>query len=472
MNDGDDVAAEVAKFLAGSFALNNTSAPAHGSVTETTLAARLIRDHGHNLRFVDQWKRWLHYQDGRWQNDERLTIEKLVKDTLQRTLRDIHDIIDDKTRQKAVREIVAHERISHIRGTAAVAASDVPATSDQLDADPWLFNVRNGTINLRTGLLQPHNRDDLITKQSPVDYQPDAQCPVFHTYLQRIQPDPEVRHFLRRAIGYTLTGSNTEQILLVLYGHGMNGKSTFVETMLELFGDYGQQAPTETFLDTRDGGIPNDIARMIGTRFVAASESGAGRKLNETLVKRMTGGDTLTARFMRSEFFEFQPQFTPWLSTNHRPEIRGTDHAIWRRIKLIPFNIEIPYDQRDEKLKDKLRTEFPGILAWAIRGCRDWQTDGLQEPDSVQAATNAYRDDMDTIQGFLDDHTTPQDDWNEPAPGLYRAYNDWAKTNGLTPISAKALTQRLTEKGYEQHRTPKARMWKNLRLLTNQEDLF
>ena len=202
-----------------------------------------------------------------------------------------------------------------------------------------------------------------------------------------------------------------------------------------------------------------------------ASEVSEGRRLNEALVKRMTGGDTMTARFMRSEFFQFQPQFTPWLATNHRPEIRGTDHAIWRRVKLVPFTEEIPDDQQDHDLKDKLRRELPGVLAWAVRGCLDWQTDGLQEPDIVKAATAEYRGDMDVLGGFLEDACTLGHDERAAAADLYRAYQAWAKTNGNEAVTAQTFGRRLSERGFQQHRDRAGRRWIGLSVETDQTRL-
>jgi putative DNA primase/helicase len=473
VTEEEDHSAEVSAWLAG--VLNVTSSngdgPKHGSLTDVTNASRLIRDHGQDLRYVALWNRWLRYDTGRWGNDETCQIETLAKNTIHRLLRDAIDILDPDLKKRAIKEIVASERSSRIEGMIRMARSDVALQPHQLDSDPWLFNVRNGTVDLRTGQLQPHNQADLLTKQAPVDYDPDAKAPAFQKFLEHVVPDSDVRHFLRRAIGYTLTGHTAEQILLILYGHGSNGKSTLIETILHMFGDYGQQSPPETFLEQRNSGIPNDVARLMGARFVSASEISDGRRLNESLVKRMTGGDTMTARFMRSEFFEFQPQFTPWISANHRPEIRGTDHAIWRRVKLVPFDIQIPDEEQDNTLKPRLRSELPGILAWAVRGCLDWQMDGLQEPEIVKAATAEYRGDMDVLGGFLEDRCLTAEGYSEASADLYRAYQDWTKTTGTEAIPARTFGLRLGERGLQQLRTHSGRHWTGIRLVRDQEDL-
>lgn len=462
-----DLESEIAAYLAGS----NGSLD-HGALTDLRNAERLIRDHGRNLRYCHPWARWLNWDDTRWVDDNQGHTDHLAKETIRQLLRDAADVIDDKQRQRAIKDIIQAERANRVRGMLELARSEpgVPVQPHELDADPWLLNARNGTIDLRTGQLREHDRQDLITKAVAVDYHPDAEAPIFRRFLERVVPDPELRHFLRRAAGYSLTGLTSEQILLILYGAGSNGKSTLVELLLELFGDYGQQTPPETFLERRDT-IPNDVAALRGARLVLAAEVSEGRRLNEALVKRMTGGDTMTARFMRSEFFQFQPQFTPWLATNHRPEIRGTDHAIWRRVKLVPFNETIPDEQQDHDLKDKLRHEMAGVLAWAVQGCLDWQLDGLQEPEIVKAATAEYRGDMDILGGFLEDRCDLGDDHVEAASDLYKGYQEWLKTTGSEGVPARTFGLKLGERGFQQHRTRRGRLWKGLRLKTDQEHL-
>jgi putative DNA primase/helicase len=461
---------EISAYLAGSY--RNGDGHDHGALTDMANAARLIRYHGAELRYCHTWQRWLRWHAGRWLDDDTGYVGHLAQDTMRQLLHEAADIIDPDLRKKTIREVIAAERANRIQGMLRLAGDYQPhaVTPAMLDRDPWLFNVRNGTINLHTGQLRPHDAADLITKQAPVDYNPDAQAPAWRGFLERVIPDPELRHFLRRAVGYSLTGLTSEQILLILYGSGSNGKSTYTETILKLLGDYGQQSPPETFLEKRDG-IPNDVARLRSTRFVLATEISEGRRLNESLVKRMTGGDTMTARFMRSEYFEFQPQFTPWLATNHRPEIRGTDHAIWRRVKLVPFEIHIPDEDQDHGLKTRLLDEFPGILAWAVRGCLDWQMDGLQEPDIVKAATAEYRQDMDVLGGFLDDCCDLSDTYSETAADLYRGYHDWLKKTGSEGLAARTFGLKLGERGFKQRRTGSSRLWLGLRLKTDQEDL-
>ena len=444
----------------------------HGAITDLTCAELLIEKHGRNLRHCHPWAQWLIWQGGRWEPDVEGHAEHLAKQILRRLLHRATEIEDRDERARRIKGIIAAERSSRIRGSLDLARSEplIPVRPDQFDADPWLFNATNGTIDLRTGDHRPARREDLITRQTPVTHNPDAEAPTWTAFLERVLPDQAIRRFLQRAVGYSLTGGNPAQILLILYGSGANGKSTFLETIRALLGDYGQQAPPETFLAKHDG-IPNDVARLRGARFVAATEIGEGRRLNEPLIKRLTGGDTLVARYLRQEYFEFQPQFTPWLATNHKPEIRGTDEAIWRRIRLVPFTETIPPAERDEQLKEKLALELPGILNWALDGCAAWQNDGLAEPEAVRAATDEYRADQDELGNFIADRCHTGDGHRCLAADLYDAYRDWTKANGLEAITSQSLGRRLSERGYERSTSRAGRGWNGLSVENGQEEL-
>jgi putative DNA primase/helicase len=260
--------------------------------------------------------------------------------------------------------------------------------------------------------------------------------------------------FLQRAIGYSLTGETVEQCLFILHGNGANGKSTFLETMARLLGDgYAAGTPTETIMLKRfDGGIPNDIARLKGARFVNVNEVEQGRRMAESKVKQMTGGDTITARFMRGEFFDFIPEYKLWIRANHKPEITGTDNAIWRRIRLIPFEVEIPQAEQDPYLMDKLTGEYDGILTWAINGCLLWQQDRLNPPQAVTKATADYREEMDTVGHFLTERTEAVNQYTA-FKAIYTAYSAWCDENSEHPIKQKAFSQALIERGYTLKRT-------------------
>ena len=263
----------------------------------------------------------------------------------------------------------------------------------------------------------------------------------------------EMIAFLQTAVGYSLTGLSSEQCLFLLHGNGANGKSTFVNTIRVLLGDYSKQTPVETLMVKRAGGASNDLARLRGVRFVSAVEAEAGQRMAESLVKQLTGGDAVAARFLYGEFFEFVPQFKLWLATNHRPEIQGMDEAIWRRIHLIPFEVTIPVVERDPKLGDKLCEGLVGILAWAVRGCLEWQRIGLCPPERVTAATQAYREESNPIKLFLDECCQIGSGKSVLVKLLYEAYEHWSLQNLVEAVSKSAFSTALSTMGYASDRT-------------------
>jgi putative DNA primase/helicase len=330
-----------------------------------------------------------------------------------------------------------------------------------------LFNAENGTIDLqKRAYLRPHERGDLLTKRSRVPFIPSARCPTWEAFLFRVMDGNEdLVRFLQRAVGYSLTASTREQVLFLLWGSGANGKSTFMEILRLILGDYAMQAEFSTFLKQDSEAVRNDIARLVGARLVAAVETESGLPLAEALVKQMTGGDVVTARFLFKEYFEFRPTFKVWLAANHKPIIRGTDHGIWRRIRLIPFIVTIPENERDPDLGEKLKAELPGILAWAVKGCLDWQEQGLGVPEKVRSATAAFRDEMDVLGGFLTDLCVVENEATGKSAELYAAYKKWAEENGERVMSQKSLAMRLVERGFEPCKgTLGARCWRGLRL--------
>lgn len=326
--------------------------PAMGyNLTDMGNAQRLVAKHGQNIRYCYPWSKWLVWDGTRWIKDETGEIDRRAKET-------VHGIYAEAaaTQTKELREALAQHALrseseSKRKAMIASATSEprIPIMPTEFDQDPWLLNVLNGTIDLRTGELRAHRRNDLITKLAQVVYDAKAECPTWWKFLERIfNRNYELILFLQKAVGYALTGITWEQCLFFLYGLGSNGKSTFIKVIQALLGDYATQTTSETFMVKRNSNpISNDVADLRGARFVAAVEIESGRRMAEVLVKQMTGGDKIKARFLYSEHFEFDPEFKIFLAANHKPVIRGTDNAIWRRIHLIPFTVQIPEEERD-----------------------------------------------------------------------------------------------------------------------------
>jgi putative DNA primase/helicase len=327
-------------------------------------------------------------------------------------------------------------------------------TPDIWDASQWLLNVANGTLDLQSGELHRHDRLEHLTKCTGVTYDPDALCPTWERFLLKIfDNDLSLCDYIQRAVGYSMTGTTGEQNLHLMYGTGSNGKSTFLKVMKKLLGEYGAQADFNSFLDSKFGrpssAPSDDIARLAGRRMVHSTEAGEGKRFDEALIKRLTGGDTITARFLHSASFEYEPQFKLWLAANHKPVIRGTDHAIWRRVRLIPFTITIRDEEKDDQLDAKLAAELPGILAWAVRGCQLWLETGLCAPESVRVATEEYREESDVLGAFVDECCEVIPDSRVRSSELFGAYGAWAKRNREYEMSQTQFGRKLTDKGYK-----------------------
>lgn len=323
------------------------------------------------------------------------------------------------------------------------------------DADPYLLNCRNGTIDLRTGDMREFRRGDYLTRMIPIDYDPDAGAPLWEEFLNRIfAGNQTLIGYLRRIIGYSLTGDTSEQCLFLCHGPGANGKSVLLDVVSAMLGDFAQSAPMQTFVSKpNDNGASNDLARMRGARLVTASETNEGVRLNEALIKKVTGQDKISARFLFSEFFDYFAQFKLWLAMNHKPVIRGTDDGIWRRIRLIPFNVIIPEEERDKHLADKLKGELPGILAWAVSGCREWQKDGMQTPSEVLCATEDYRSEQDLIATFIEERCLVNPDFSVKASVLYKTFKKWAEDVGEYPMSQTLFGRKLSDRGFKKEHT-------------------
>jgi putative DNA primase/helicase len=439
--------------------------------TDLGNAERFVAQHGENVRYCYPWQKWLVWTGARWERDDAGRVHRLAKESVRGIYQEAALSEDEDRRKALAKHATRSEAADKIKAMLELARSEIPVSPDELDADPWLLNCKNGTIDLRTGEALEHRREDLITKLAPAEYDPakPAAAPAWGVFLERVLPGEELRAFVQRGVGYSATGATSEQCMFINHGRGANGKSTFQEALAAALGDYAMRAPTEMLLARRSDGVPNDVARLKGARFVSASETEEGRRLAESRIKDLTGQDTITARFMRAEFFDFEPTHKLWLSTNHKPEIRGTDNAIWRRIRLVPWGVAIPAPEQDKKLAEKLRDELPGILAWVVRGCLQWRREGLQAPDEVRQATREYRSEMDVIGAFLSECCVLDGDQDVAAADLYRAYNEWCKDTGEAQVKQRRFGGQLAERGaFERYRGGKngGHRWRGLDLLT------
>jgi putative DNA primase/helicase len=423
------------------------------SLSDLGNAERLIHCYGADLRYCSNWGKWLLWNGKHWEIDEtggscavQLAI-KVVRDMLAESWE-----IEDKAERGEMAEHAGkcHSR-SRIENMVALAKNlpGVPVTPTQLDRHLELISVDNGTLDLRTGELRPHRRDDLITRAIAHPYDPGADCPRWISFLNEIMPDEEVQRYIWKAAGYTLTGLVGEKVFMFLHGSGDNGKSVFVETLMAIFGDYARQTDSETLMAKQQGGgINNDVARLKEARFVAGSETEEGKRLNESLIKRLTGGDTITARYLYQESFEFTPQFKIWISGNHKPVIRGTDPAIWNRVALIPFGVTIPKERQNKLLKYQLiEEEGAGILAWLVDGCMAWRAEGLVKPEAVAGAVSAYKEESDILGAFLNECTYTDTQQILRASHLYASYQAWCKRNNEFCRSQTKFGKAMAERG-------------------------
>lgn len=455
-------------------------------LTDLGNAERLAHYHGDNIRFCKQHGKWYVWNGKYWQADDTGEVMRRAKDTVRRIYAEAEILKpsegaskEERKAMEAKRETIARHALRSESDNAllsmltlAESEEGIAIRSSDLDRDAYLFNVQNGTIDLRTGRIRPHKKTDLLTKCSPVYYDPAAIAPKWAAFTDKIMDsDMDMIVFIQKATGYSMTADVCEQILMFMYGTGANGKSTFAGVIEYILCDYFQKAPRSLIQSKRNGdeSIPCDVARLQGARFVCCNELEEGRRIAESLVKDLTGGDRLVARFMRQDLFEFAPTHKLWLYGNHRPTITGTDEGIWRRIRLIPFTVSIAPAERNPHLKDELIREAPGILNWLIDGCLLWQKEGLAAPEKITAAVTEYREDMDTVGQFLDEACIlGGTDWTASSV-LHKSYSEWAESEGIEQrfqLGPKSFAGRLRDRGLrpEKDLRTQTRGWAGIRL--------
>lgn len=430
--------------------------------TDIANAEALLRLHPDDLRHAGLWHKWLSWEGDRWlMSDGARALRYAVETT--RVMADdaaaaIHAIIDTITRKGATQEALdmknkldtdfawaakSQDR-RRIEAMLAVAASFPSFALDpaDLDADPWLLNVANGTIDLRTSRRRPHLRTDLITKLAPVDYDPEATCPTWTAFLDRCMAgDASMLAYLQRLVGYSLTGVINEHVLAFHFGSGANGKTTFLSTLQRMLGDYAVPAHPRLIFRSQSGGDRHltERATLYRRRLVTCSEVSEAVAFDEPTIKDLTGGDLICARRMREDEWAFAPTHKLHVCGNEKPVVRATDDGFWRRLHLVPWTVTIPTSERDHTLPDRLVGELPGILAWAVRGCAEWQRVGLAPPPQVLAASAEYRATSDALGQFLAARCTLEPEARCSRRALRSAYEEWCHDEGHEPIGARRL---------------------------------
>jgi len=430
-------------------------------LTELGSAKEMVSSYGENIRYIPQFGKWLLWDGYRWCFDETGEVSRLAKANALSQYEKIAQLDDFNQRQQMSRFAAKSESRQAIESTIHLAKTEggIPLRVEDLDKNSYLLGVANGVINLRTGGLRLETKEEYITKQAPVEFNPNATCPRWFEFLnEAMDGNNEMIEYLKRIVGYSLSGDTKEQVLFFLFGHGANGKSVFVNTIQDLLGDYAMQTPVSTLMTRGKGSINNDVARMRGARFVATTETEEGSKFNESEIKLLTGGDTITCRFLRQEFFEFRPEFKIWISGNHKP-VPGDGHSIWRRLILIPFEVIVDEADQDKELPLKLKKELSGILNWAIEGCLEWQEEGLKTPQKILDAISEYKSEMDRVRTWMDEccQSKPKVGAEIKASELYSSYKSWAIENGEWAMSQRIFGNKLTEKGFK--KTRKGQGW-------------
>jgi P4 family phage/plasmid primase-like protien len=423
---------------------------------------------------------WLAYEAacGAWRPNER-AVARLAKATALSWYATAAGCEDGDVRSPVLKHARASESAQKIAATLKMAESELAfeAEPQDFDAHPFLLNTPTCVVDLRNGERLPHDPELRFTQVAGASYEPEAECPLWLAHLERIfAGDAELIGFLQRFFGYCLTGRTGEQVICIFHGNGANGKSVTTETLRAVLGDYAASVDPRSLAISRHDGPRTDLARLAGARFVTAAESSADTQLDEALVKAATGGEPLTVRHLYKDPFEYVPQFKVVLSTNHKPEITGTDLGIWRRVRLVPFDVTIPEREQDRDLPTKLQTELPGILSWMVRGCIVWQEKGLEAPAAVLEATAGYRAEQDVVGRFLGECSTPDRDAAVAVRLVYQAYKVWAGHAGETALTEQRFRTALREHGVRldglESRTNRLLCW-GIRLATflNEDDV-
>lgn len=428
-------------------------------LSEENLALRFSRQHRDDLRYTAQWGRWSIWDGKRWKQDNTLQAFDMIRAFCRRASSEVED--DDKAKFQAER-IASASTVAAVERLARADRCHVVSV-DRWDAEPWLLNTPAGIVDLRTGSLRSATQEDYCTKLTAAS--PGGACPLWHEFLDRITArNLELQAYLQRMAGYALTGVTQEHALFFLYGRGANGKGVFINTISGLMADYATTAPIETFIASTNERHPTDLAGLRGARLVTAVETEDGRRWAESKLKLLTGGDRISARKMRQDFFEFAPEFKLLIAGNHKPSIRSADEAMRRRFNLLPFTVTIPAEERDKQLTEKLRGEWGGILQWMIEGCLAWQGLSLNPPPMVAEATADYFAEEDTLGRWIEERCLLGPKHSGAVAHLFENWKQWCAQNEEHAGSAKQFSQNLEARGCTRQRSADARSFGGIAL--------
>lgn len=422
-------------------------------LTDVGNAERFVSMFKDQVKYCSIYKKWFIWNGKRWEQDDTGKVITYAIECVRNIIHDADMLPDGDKRKALIQHSLKSESSGRLKALLEIA-SGMPAItirSEDLDRDPWLLNCQNGTINLKTGKLQEHNPKNFITRICSAPYDPACPIPLWTQLLEKVSGGNDgVKQYMQKAFGYALSGDISEQVMFLLYGTGSNGKSTMLNIFSALLDGYAQSTSSDTFMQKKNESVNNDIARLKGARFVSAIEMEEGKRMAESLIKSMTGGDRLVTRFLYGEFFEYVPQFKVFLAVNHKPDIRDTTKSIWRRIKVMEFTNTFTEQERDKNYPAKIMaSEMPGILAWAVQGCLLWQREGITDPDKIREATQAYREEMDSFSQFFNECCIVRDGARVTNKMLRSKYDEWCQENGEWCLKQRPFSQKLLERKFE-----------------------
>jgi putative DNA primase/helicase len=439
---------------------------AHEPHTDLGNAKRLVAAHGKQLRYIPPWKKWLLWDGMRWARDVTMQHARHAKEIARGITEQARGMPDGEAKKAMLNAARRAESAPGIRGMLELAGTELGVVLDpvELDADPDVLNTQTGVLDLETGVLWPHQESRNLTKVTAAGYDQHAEAPEFHRFLERIQPDPEMRAFLARLLGHALSGRVHEHVLPIFHGVGANGKSTLVEVCRKVLGDYAASVDPGLLID-RGEQHPTGVADLFGLRLALTHESDQGRRLAEGTIKRLTGGDAITARRMREDFWTFDPTHSLIMVTNHAPVVTGNDEGIWRRLRIVPFSVVIPTEERDSELPERIYKERDGILRWLYEGYQAYRVHGLDEPESVTKATNDYRDGSDMIGLFISEKCHIGNAmFQVKSSSLFDAWSAWCTSENIPAGTNKAFSTAIESRGFDKKPKSTGNWWQGIGL--------